>query len=98
MANSLRRSAPLPIKQAKAETIRCTRCGHLHSAEPVKSPKDQRLGQVRTIYRDRNRHPGLADDREGRIFLMILLALGLPLEDVDNLASWITLKELAKIK
>ena len=74
----------------------CPRCGH--KQRPVRSHGSYLRGFLRMIYRDRNKHPGLHDDAMGRTFLMILLSLGLPIEDVDDLASWVTLKELRAIK
>jgi hypothetical protein len=77
----------------QARRIHCPRCGHRHWPKPARSPGHRLRDFLLHIYRDRHRHPGLADSTEGRIFLMILRSLGLPLEDVDNFASWITLKD-----
>jgi len=78
--------------------VRCSHCGHHERIKPVRSHGHHQCSFVLMVYRDRNKHSGLFDDRQGRIFLMILLALGLPDDEVENLASWITLKELQAIR
>ena len=78
--------------------VRCPQCGHQHRIKTTKSSVHHLRRLLMLIYRDRNHHPGLSDSAEGRIFLMILLSLGLPLEDVFNHASWITFKEVAEIE
>ena len=40
----------------------------------------------------------LIDNTRGRAFLLVYLALGLPAEDVDFIAPWISAQELAAIK
>ena len=85
----------------QARRIHCPRCGNRYWPKPDLSPGHRLRDFLLRIYRDRCRHPGLASDVEGRIFLMLLLALGLPLDDVDNHASigWEelgALKEMAK--
>jgi hypothetical protein len=50
------------------------------------------------LYRRRNRHLGIADDDDGRMFLMIMFALGISNADANNLASWITTQEMRAIR
>lgn len=78
-------------------TSRCERCGHYNTTHRSRGYK-LRTG-VLAIYYGRNRHPGLDDNEDGHTTLKVLLALGLPDEDVYNLAgSWITQQKLRAIK
>ena len=75
---------------------------HAHQRQARRKPRHSQAhylrGALMMIYRILNKHPGLADDEQGRTFLRLLLALGLPLSEVDHYASWITAPDLQAIK
>jgi len=96
MSNLDHAAAQARPRKSPLHVCRCPRCGL--NIKPQRSHGHRLRNFLLLIYRDRNGHPGLADDAVGRTFLMILLSLGLSDDEVYELASWITLKELLAIK
>ena len=94
------RRAAAQDRRNVSPTFRCEQCGHDQhriNPEPTK-PSRYRLWRLILLrfYRDSTgcKNHYLREDAKGRDFLLAQLVLGLPLDDADQLAPWITVKEL----
>jgi hypothetical protein len=86
-----------PHSPCKIAEHRCPRCGY--HAGPTPSPYRLRRNSVLKLNRIRcNGMRCLPDDDDGRRFLMVLLALDLPDDDIANRAPWVTVQELRALE